>query len=30
MTLDTRIYVHDEIGYREVFVKCNQLLGEKA
>jgi hypothetical protein len=27
MTLDTRVYVHDRIDYREVFVKCNQLIG---
>ena len=27
MTLDTRIYVLDRIDYREVFVKCNQLIG---
>ena len=27
MTLDTRIYLHDRADYREVFVKCNQLIG---
>jgi len=27
MTLDTRIYVHDPIDYREVFAKCDQLIG---
>ena len=27
MTLDTRIYVQDRADYREVFVKCNQLIG---
>lgn len=27
MTLDTRIYVHGPIDYREVFVKCGQLIG---
>jgi hypothetical protein len=27
MTLDTRIYVHSRVDYREVFVKCNQLIG---
>ena len=27
MTLDTRIYVLDKIDYREVFIKCNQLIG---
>jgi hypothetical protein len=27
MTLDTRIYVLDRIGHRELFIKCNQLIG---
>lgn len=27
MTLDTRVYVHDQIDYREVWLKCNQLIG---
>lgn len=27
MTLDTRIYIHGPVDYREVFVKCNQLIG---
>jgi len=27
MTLDTRVYVLDPIDYRQVFVKCNQLIG---
>jgi hypothetical protein len=27
MTLDTRIYIHGPADYREVFVKCNQLIG---
>lgn len=27
MTLDTHIYVHDPIGYRNVFAKANQLIG---
>jgi len=27
MTLDTRIYVQGPVDYREVFVKCNQLIG---
>jgi hypothetical protein len=27
MTLDTRVYVQGRIDYREVFVKCNQLIG---
>lgn len=27
MTLDTRIYVHDEVDYRILFIRCNQLLG---
>lgn len=27
MTLDTRIYVHDPVDYREVWLKCNQLIG---
>ena len=27
MTLDTRIYVLDKIGHRDVFLKCNQLIG---
>jgi hypothetical protein len=27
MTLDTRIYVEDRADYREVFAKCNQLIG---
>lgn len=27
MTLDTRVYVLDRIDYREVFLKCNQLIG---
>lgn len=26
MTLDTRVYIADRIDYREVFVKCNQLI----
>lgn len=27
MTLNTRIYVLDPVDYREVFLKCNQLIG---
>lgn len=27
MTLDTRIYVHDEIDCGQVFLKCQELLG---
>ena len=27
MTLNTRIYVHGPIDYREVFAKCDQLIG---
>lgn len=27
MTLDTRVYVHDEINYKDVWTKCNQLIG---
>lgn len=27
MTLDTRVYIHSPISYRDVFVKCNQLIG---
>lgn len=27
MTLDTRIFIQGEISYRDVFVKCNQLIG---
>lgn len=27
MTLDTRVYMHGPVDYREVFVKCNQLIG---
>lgn len=27
MTLDTRVYLHDRADYREVFIKCNQLIG---
>lgn len=27
MTLDTRVYVHDRIDHRELFAKCNQLIG---
>ncbi len=27
MTLDTRVYIQGRIDYREVFVKCNQLIG---
>ena len=27
MTLDTHIYAHGPVDYREVFVKCNQLIG---
>ena len=27
MTLDTRIYIEGKIDYREVFVKCDQLIG---
>lgn len=27
MTLDTCVYLHDRIDYREVFVRCNQLIG---
>lgn len=27
MTLDTRVYVLDRIDQREVFLKCNQLIG---
>jgi len=27
MTLDTRIYVHGQVDYRQVFVKCSQLIG---
>ncbi|TDD54563.1 hypothetical protein E1286_05060 [Nonomuraea terrae] len=29
MTLDTRVYVHDEIAYKDVWLKCNQLIGTK-
>lgn len=27
MTLSTKIYVHDPVGIREVFVTCNRLIG---
>lgn len=27
MTLDTSVYVLDQISHRDVFVKCNQLIG---
>lgn len=27
MTLSTYIYLQDQVDYREVFVKCNQLIG---
>lgn len=27
MTLDTRVYVLDEINYKDVWIKCNQLIG---
>ena len=27
MTLDTRIYVHGPVDRRELFVKCNQIIG---
>ena len=27
MTLNTRIYVHGRVDCREVFIKCNQLIG---
>jgi hypothetical protein len=27
MTLSTYVYVLDQVDYREVFVKCNQLIG---
>ena len=27
MTLDTRIYVHGPVDYREAFMKGNQLIG---
>jgi hypothetical protein len=27
MTLDTNIYILDRISHRDVFVKCNQLIG---
>ena len=27
MTLDTRVYLRDPVDYREVFMKCNQLIG---
>lgn len=27
MTLDTRVFVHDRVDYREAWIKCNQLIG---
>jgi hypothetical protein len=27
MTLDTKVYILDRADYKEVFVKCNQLIG---
>ena len=27
MTLNTKVFIHDRIDYRELFVKCNQLIG---
>lgn len=27
MTLDTRVYVQDRMDFRELFAKCNQLIG---
>jgi len=27
MTLDTRVYVHNPVDYREIWLKCNQLIG---
>ncbi len=27
MTPNTEVYIHDPVDYRDVFIKCNQLLG---
>jgi hypothetical protein len=27
MTLDTRVYVHGPVDHRELFLRCNQLIG---
>lgn len=27
MAFDTRVYAHDPVDYRDVFLRCNQLIG---